>query len=111
MAAVRTRAFELMSTVTFHDVEVHELEEFAVKLADAVRDVLGDYPAVEEFLVEADMSTGDINFGLRFISVDPAYIDDLADEILEKAVELVATRDGVKPADAEREESVLVLTR
>lgn len=111
MTAVRTRALELMSTVTFHEIGRDELELFTAKLADAVRAVLPEYPAVGEYLVGPDPETGDINFGLRFISVDPDFADDMADEVLAKAVELIAEEDGAPPADVEREESVLLLTR
>lgn len=111
MTAVRTRALELMSTVTFHEIGRDELEDFASKLAASVRVVLAEYPSIREFLVGADLESGDINFGLRFISVDPDYADDMADEVLAKAVDLVAEQGGSRPADLEREESVLLLTR
>ena len=55
------------------------------------------------------MGTGDIAYGLRFKGADPRYINDMADEILDKSVELVAEREGSSPIEAEREESVLVL--
>lgn len=111
MTAVRTRALEMMSTVTFHEIGRDELEVFAAKLADALRTVLPEYPAIREFLVGPDLETGDINFGLRFISVDPDFADDMADEVLAKAVDLIAEEGGSAPADVEREESVLLLTR
>lgn len=110
-AAVGTRNFELTTTVTFHTIEAHELESFARKLASAVGAVVSDYPAVVAFLVEPDASTGDLNYGLRFKAVDPQFVEDMADEILEKAVELLAQREGGEPVEAEVEESVLVLTR
>ncbi len=111
MTAVRTRSIELMSTVSFHEIGNDELEVFATKLADAVRVVLAEYPSIREFLVGPDLETGDISFGLRFISVDPEFADDMADEVLAKAVELIAEEGGAPPADVEREESVLLLTR
>ena len=110
-AAVHTRNFELTTTVTFHSIESHELEAFARNLARAVGTVLADYPAVVAFLVEPDMSTGDLNYGLRFNAVDPEFVDDMANEILDRAVQLVVEREGKEPAEPELEESVLVLTR
>lgn len=111
MNAVRTRAFELMSSVTFHEIDRHDLEAFSRQLAAAIGDVVPDYPAIEAYLIEADLDAGDINYGLRFISVDPAYIQEIADEVLEKAVESLARKAGTNSIDAEREESVLVRTR
>lgn len=111
MTAVRTRALELMSTVTFHEITADMIESFALKLAEAVRAVVREYPAVSEFLIEPDLTTGDINYGLRFASVDPAFVDEMAGEILEKAVEIIAASEGAEPVNAEREESVLVLNR
>lgn len=111
MTAVKARGFELTATVTFHAVGRDEIEGFAKKLSSAVGAVLQDFPQIDAFLVEPDLATGDINYGLRFAGVDPQYIDEMADEVLEKAVDLVAERDGDSPMEAEREESVLVLTR
>lgn len=110
-AAVRTRNIELTTTVTFHAIEPHELAAFARKLASAMGTVVADYPAVVAFLMEPDTSTGDLNYGLRFKAVDPQFVEDMADEILEKSVELLAQREGGDPVEAEVEESVLVLTR
>lgn len=103
------RDFEITASVNFPTVERSELEEFAAKLGSAVREIVADYPSVAAFLVAPDMSTGDIAYGLRFKGADPKYIGDMADEILDKSVELVAEREGIAPIEAEREESVLVL--
>lgn len=111
MSAVQTRTFELMSTVTIGGLAVEDLEPFAAKLSHAVGMVLPEFPAVVAFLVEPLPGTTDVNFGLRFSTADPEFVEDMATEILEKAVEKVAEVDGVKPVEAEREDSVLVLTR
>lgn len=111
MSAVQTRTFELMSTVTFHGISADAITPFSEKLARAVGQVISEFPAIVAFLVEPDVKTGDINFGLRFQVIDPDVADDWADEVLEKAVQTIAADEGVKPVEAEREESVLVLTR
>lgn len=109
MAASQARAFELVATVNFPTVPASELSRFAAKLGSAVGSILADYPAARAFLVEVDGSTDDITFGVRFEGADPRYIDDMADEILERSVQLVAEREGSRPVKTEREESVLVL--
>ena len=110
MTAVQTRIFELMSTVTFHDMSLSELDAFTPKLATAVRDVVADHPAIVAFLVELDVSTAEVNFGLRFSAVDPAFAEDMAYEVLDEAVNR-AQADGSKRIEAEREESVLVVAQ
>jgi len=111
MTALSTRTFELVTTVTFHDLPLAIFESFVHRLAGAVREAVSDYPAVEAFLVEPGQTAGDINYGLRFKAVDPAFADDMANEILEKAVEIIAESDGGDLLEAEREESVLTLAR
>jgi hypothetical protein len=107
----QNRGFELVSTVTFHDLPIDELGSFAQRLARSVGAVLPEYPAVIAFVVEPEDETGDINFGLRFRAIDPTYVEGLASEILAKAVSELAKNEGTEPIEAEREESVLVLTR
>lgn len=109
MAASQARAFELVATVNFPTVPVSDLSGFATKLGSAVGTILVEYPAARAFLVEVDGSTDDITFGVRFEGADPRYIDDMASEILERSVQLVAKREGSTPIETEREESVLVL--
>lgn len=101
-----------MSTVTFHNMNVAELERFAPVLSDAVADVLSEYPAVSEYLVEFDTTTGDVNFGLRFSAVNTAFVESMANEILEEAVQRTEpASSGSKRIEAEREESVLFVTQ
>lgn len=109
MTVPEARDFEITATVNFPTLEPSDLEDFATKLSSAVRETVGDYPSVAAFLIAPETSTGDITFGLRFKGADPRYIRDMADEILEKSVDLVAEREGTSPIEAEREESVLVL--
>lgn len=107
MTAVRNRTFELTTTVMFPDVS--DLVSYSAKLSDAVRTVVQDYVGtVTAFLVYPDTSSGDVAYGIRFAAIEPAYMDDIADEILDKAVALVAERDEVAPAQIVREGSVLV---
>lgn len=103
------RMFELTATVNFPTLDPSDLESFAQKLDSAVGSVLSEYVTAVAFMIAPDLSTGDINYGIRFSGADPRYIADMADEILQKAVELVAEREGTRPIEAEREESVLVL--
>ncbi|MEN2738251.1 hypothetical protein ABCS02_10700 [Microbacterium sp. X-17] len=110
MTAVQTRLFELTSTVKFHAVEADELGTFAAKLSASLGDVLPDYPAVIAFLVDPHPGSNDITYGLRFSTVDPDFAEDMATEILEKAVDQIGASEGAQ-IKAEREESVLVLTR
>lgn len=111
MTTVRTRVFEITATVTFPTVPSGELVKFAERLSTAVSAVLQEYPAADAFLIEPLPSAGAINYGIRFNGADPIYIEEMADEILEKAVDLVADSQGTEHIEAEREESVLVLTR
>ncbi|MGN7977453.1 hypothetical protein ACTJJ4_07750 [Microbacterium sp. 22195] len=107
MTAVRNRTFELTTTVMLPDVA--DLAAYAAKLSDATRIVVQDYVGtVTAFLVYPDSESNDVTFGLRFAAIEPAYMDDIADEILDKAVALVAERDGSSPVRVEREGSVLV---
>lgn len=107
MTAVRNRTFELTTTVMFP--EVSDLVGYATKLSDAVRTVVQEYVGtVTAFLIYPDTASGDVTYGLRFAAIDPSYMDDIADEILDKSVALVAERDGVRPVHIEREASVLV---
>lgn len=107
MTAVRNRTFELTTTVMFPGVT--DLAAYAAKLSEAVRSVVQDYVGtVTAFLVHHDAESGDVAYGLRFAAIEPSYMDDIADEILDKAVALVAERDGRSPAQVEREGSVLV---
>ncbi|MCI2956935.1 hypothetical protein MN032_04455 [Agromyces atrinae] len=109
MAESKSRVFELTAAVNFPTVDRHMLEEFAGKLASAVESVIGEYPTAVAYLVAADVTAGEITFGIRFDGADPRYIAEMADDILEEAVELVAKREGSGPIETEREESVLVL--
>lgn len=111
MTAVQSRVFELISTVTFHDMNLSEVTQFAPKLTQAIREVLPEYPAVNAFLVEVDQETADVNFGLRFSAIDPDAIEDIASEILHEAVGRIAAGEGSRPVEAEREDSVLLLAQ
>ena len=111
MTTVRSRTFEITATVTFPTIASADLGTFAEKLSSALGSVVQDYPTVSAFLIEPDAATGDLNYGLRFNGADPIYITEMADEILAAAVELVEKREGSGHIEAEREESVLVLTR
>lgn len=104
-----SRVFELTATVNFPTLPADQYEEFVEHLGSAVGSVLSEYPTAVAFLVAPDQHPGDVMFGLRFQGADPKYIAEMADEILEKAVELVAEREGTAPIEAEREESLLVL--
>lgn len=108
MAGTDDRTFEITATVNFPTVAPSDLGEFATKLESAVVTVLSGYPAVTAYYVAADL-TGDVIFGLRFEGIEPVHIEGMADDILEEAVDLVAQRDGTRPLESEREESVLVL--
>ncbi|WP_133059969.1 hypothetical protein [Plantibacter elymi (nom. nud.)] len=103
------RVFELTTTVTFPHLPLEHLDEFARKLEDAVRTVLSDNPAVTAYFVTPDRGTGDFMLGFRFDGADPRYIEEMAVDMLNEAVELVAAQDGSKPLRPEREESALVL--
>lgn len=109
MAVPEVRTFELTATVNFPTLSARDYDAFVRNLSSAVGSVLSDYPTVVAFLVAPDVTPGDVTFGLRFEGADPKYIADMADEILEEAVALVAERAGTSPLEAEREESVLVL--
>jgi hypothetical protein len=107
MTAVRNRTFELTTTIMFPGVS--DLVAYAAKLSDAVRTVVQEYVGtVTAFLVYPDTTSGDVTYGIRFAAIEPSYMDDIADEILDKAVALVAERDGEAPPQVEREGSVLV---
>lgn len=102
------RSFELTTTVHFPTIKAHRMEDFARKLDIAVNAVLREYPAVTAYLVERGAEAGDISFGLRFEGANPRYMEDMADEVLEKAVDSIAAAEGTSPLKAEREESTLI---
>lgn len=102
------RVFELTATVNFPTVPADELDSFVPKLAEAVRSVIGEFPTAVAFFVAPD-GTGDVAYGVRFDGADPRYMESMADEIMEKAVQLMGEDEGRAPIQAEREESVLVL--
>lgn len=108
MSSPEFRSFELTTTVHFPTIAPHAIVDFATKLDAAVGSVAREFPAVIAYLVTPGSDTGDVSYGLRFEGADPRYMVDMADEILERAVDAVASQEGTPPAKAEREESTLV---
>jgi hypothetical protein len=109
MAVPEDRKFEFTATVNFPSVPKSELQKFAAELKACVAEVLSDYPTAVAYLLTADVASGDVTYGVRFDGADPKYIADMADEILDKATDMVAAREGAEPIAAEREESMLAL--
>lgn len=109
MAVPEDRKFEFTATVNFPTVAKTELQEFAVELKACIAEVLSDYPTAVAYLLTAEVDSGDVAYGVRFDGANPKYIADMADEILDKATDMVAARKGAEPVAAEREESMLAL--
>lgn len=109
MSATDDRSFELTATVSFPTLEAHQYDAFLEKLSAAVAEVVTEYPTVVAFMVGPDQPPCDVIFGVRFHRADPRYIEDMADEILQRSVALIAEREGTKPVESEREASMLVV--
>lgn len=100
--------YELQTTLSFESHSGMPVATAISHLRQAIEQVLSENPefaAVEQFMIEAGSTNSEILVGLRFDGVKAQYVEDAADEILEKALHVVGG-GLVSEADKYREESV-----
>lgn len=100
--------YELQATLSFESdtgVPVSKaIEELRAALAD-VLEANPEYSAVAGYMVAAGSDPTEILVGLRFDGVKAKYVEETADEILDRSLQAVA-RNHIPTTDRYREESV-----
>ena len=97
MANIADRRFELITS----------LDEYASRFEAAVREAIAEFPTVTAYFVAADHDSVEVQMGLRFEGMDPKYIEESAEEILQSAIDGLSHDDAGQPVPV-REESSLV---
>lgn len=100
-----------LTTVVRVDGDAHvDFDEMVGRLDDAVRAAITELGmvAVTAYFVAPDAGAKNIHVGLRFERMQTQYIEDTADEVLERAFELLADADDVERRDVRSLRSQLV---
>lgn len=100
--------YEYTFTLVFPSVAKDELPDFVPVLEKAVFDATASFPAVTEYFVTPNFEFGEIRFGFRFSGVEAEDIDQMAERLIEDAVEDMGDWQKADLEPPVREESLLV---
>jgi hypothetical protein len=99
--------FELTITLSTTSKTAEQLDRFVLHLDEALADVIRDYPAITAYFAGPNYEAFEIDLGLRFEGMKSEHITDVADEVLDEAINRASGTAATDPV-AVREESSLV---
>ncbi|WP_167046670.1 hypothetical protein [Salinibacterium sp. ZJ454] len=104
--ADEAKSYELTVTLSINSDSGDVLDEYVAQLESALVGVIREYPAITAYFVSPDYDVVEIQLGLRFESMPPKYIEDVADEVLDLTIDRAA--EALASGAPVREESTLV---
>ncbi|MGK9147732.1 hypothetical protein KXS11_08920 [Plantibacter flavus] len=79
-------AIEIITAFTVESVDSRNVGEFAERFEEGVRVALLEMPAMTAYFVQADEHSSTIRLGLRIEGMNPEFVEQRADDVLEEAL-------------------------
>jgi len=101
------KRFELTVSLSFAESPNLRVVQVAQQLEESLQQVLKEYGAITAYFVAPQEAEAEIEVGLRFEGIDAKPIREMADEVLKKSMDSIASSSG-SAFEATREESTLI---